>query len=813
MATLSSEPAYASELGFDDLVHESDTRLVVVEFFATWCEPCIKALPRWENLRKKYREQGLRFVLVRTKDPQGSCLAPSGILPDKFICDPDGSLADKLGVDELPSAFLWDWQGRLRAPAGHLSEIRDAIDQALASLPRLEFEIAASSAIKNQNTLAAVKNEIKRWGKFAVVATAQEQARLAAIRKRSFALTKSRKTRCKLGQEMAANTLLSIEESKKHLMIQLINAETACVTASTRVMKAAKYSPDKAIKQAVAELHQKLQRKKFQLPRGEFVELSKAKLAKGATRLDDVDGSQIVNQMTDEKGFLSVDTQPQGAEVRLNGAILGKTPIQIETMVGDYVLTATMGKRYHPLREEFKLATTGLSIKSSLKPAFGKLEINSKPKGAAVWLDGEKVGSTPLVVPEKLSGVYEYRIEKPYHLPATGELRVNDNKLTTENIRLGVFSGSLRIRSTPSGAAIYLDGVKLPKESPHTLEQIQPGIHVLELEKTGFGRLRQTFEVKNRDQKNIEFNLTPIMGMLKLVAEDDTGSPCKGVVKIGSRSLGMTPLKTKLQVGQYELSVTCGEQDAITTVSIEHNRETNKRIQVSPSTGKLIPIKGGSFHMGCKAGSRYCSETSSPPIQVHVENYQIDKHEVTVGAYRRCVDAGYCTEPLSGGLYTWTRGNDKLPVTGVSYSQSVDFCSWTEKRLPTEAEWEYAARNGSSSIYPWGKKRISCKRVTSRKVGRKSCGVTGPSEVCLKKSGKSQRGICDLLGNVAEWVQDNFSSYHAGRDGSGAYQDDSNRFTIRGGGWGSDASQLSSLSRNGSRKSEQNFVTGFRCAR
>jgi len=98
-------------------------RLLAVEFYATWCKPCMKAVPRWRELHERYRDQGLRLVVVATRDPSGQCVNP-GWNPDDIICDTEGNLANAMRVgDALPAAFLWSWRGHLLVRRGHVSEV------------------------------------------------------------------------------------------------------------------------------------------------------------------------------------------------------------------------------------------------------------------------------------------------------------------------------------------------------------------------------------------------------------------------------------------------------------------------------------------------------------------------------------------------------------------------------------------------------------------------------------------------------------------------------------------------------------------
>ena len=113
-------------------------QLVAVEFYATWCKPCVDAVPRWRALHERYRGQGLRLLVVNTQDPDGRCINP-GWNPDKLICDVQGHLARQFGVgNRLPSAFLWSWRGDLLVGDGHVAQVEQAIKVFVARTPRVE---------------------------------------------------------------------------------------------------------------------------------------------------------------------------------------------------------------------------------------------------------------------------------------------------------------------------------------------------------------------------------------------------------------------------------------------------------------------------------------------------------------------------------------------------------------------------------------------------------------------------------------------------------------------------------------------------
>ena len=100
-------------------------KLLVVEFYATWCEPCQKAVPKWKKLHDKYGPKGLRFIVVSVGD-DGQCSNP-GWSPDRNVCDVDGTIQAEWDVANLPQAFLYSWQGDLLAERAHVEPVEDAI--------------------------------------------------------------------------------------------------------------------------------------------------------------------------------------------------------------------------------------------------------------------------------------------------------------------------------------------------------------------------------------------------------------------------------------------------------------------------------------------------------------------------------------------------------------------------------------------------------------------------------------------------------------------------------------------------------------
>ncbi len=169
--------------------------------------------------------------------------------------------------------------------------------------------------------------------------------------------------------------------------------------------------------------------------------------------------------------------------------------------------------------------------------------------------------------------------------------------------------------------------------------------------------------------------------------------------------------------------------------------------QPLPSAAGMVPIKAGPYKVGLDGPD----QDHAPTQQVELANFWIDQREVTRAEYARFLTATDSPPPA-----TWAGGEippeeQDLPVKGVTWDMAAAYCSWTNKRLPTEAEWEVAARGTDGRLYPWGDKQSAVKlpRNETYKVGS-------------KLTNQSPFGVFDMAGNVWEWVDEPYAPVTAG---------------------------------------------------
>lgn len=168
----------------------------------------------------------------------------------------------------------------------------------------------------------------------------------------------------------------------------------------------------------------------------------------------------------------------------------------------------------------------------------------------------------------------------------------------------------------------------------------------------------------------------------------------------------------------------------------------------------MLEVTGGTFTMGLDERG---IPDERPAHQVTLKPFLLDRTEVTNEAYQRCVDAGACRRPAwldtekSGFAPLNVFREPRRPVVGVSHADAEAYCKFAGKRLPREAEWEYAARGDDARLFPWGN------TMPSTDLARFRSNVTLP--VGSRPKGSGPFGHLDLAGNVWEWLGDNYDPY------------------------------------------------------
>jgi formylglycine-generating enzyme required for sulfatase activity len=226
----------------------------------------------------------------------------------------------------------------------------------------------------------------------------------------------------------------------------------------------------------------------------------------------------------------------------------------------------------------------------------------------------------------------------------------------------------------------------------------------------------------------------------------------------------------------------------------------------------MVYVPAGEFEMGSDESDPDAEKDEFPQHAVALEGYWIDRTEVTNAQYALCVADGSCREsavehPTYVKLYDAKYDGDEYPAGGLYWSDAVDYCAWAGARLPTEAEWEYAARGPQANVYPWGDEAPTCELAQLRGCS----GVKIPAG--SRPAGVSWCGAMEMAGNVWEWVADEYTSDYNSRPLSEDPANSSLRpiRVLRGGSWHQIPRYIRSAERTARSSLYRIHDVGFRC--
>jgi iron(II)-dependent oxidoreductase len=224
-----------------------------------------------------------------------------------------------------------------------------------------------------------------------------------------------------------------------------------------------------------------------------------------------------------------------------------------------------------------------------------------------------------------------------------------------------------------------------------------------------------------------------------------------------------------------------------------------------PVPERMVEIPAGESTMGNDAGD----DDEKPAHTVTLDAFEIDMFEVTNADFAKFVEeTGYQTEAEKageGGWRAYAEGRDNHPVVKVTWNDADAYCQWAGKRLPTEAEWEKAAKGKEGFLYPWGNE------WDPAKANIKESGFRGTVTVGSFAEGASPYGVFDMAGNVWEWIADWYQPYP-----DSTYQSEyfGEKFKVtRGGGWFQEQNLVTTSNRSATAPSAANDDLGFRCVR
>ena len=430
------------------------------------------------------------------------------------------------------------------------------------------------------------------------------------------------------------------------------------------------------------------------------------------------------------------------------------------------------------------------------------------PKTATVIIGGKSVAtdSDGVAIFTLPNGTYNYTVSAKACRSTTGTFEVYGEKVI-KSVELLPMYGWLTISTSnlPDGAKIYIDGA-LVEQMPIEKHKLSSGNHTVRIVHECYKPFVRTVAIRDVQTSELTPTLTPRKGTLNI-----TSTPAFANVYVDEKHVGQTPLMVDLIIGKHKVKVSKGDfgvepqnvtisEGAVTDVNLTLTKivrtdfvETTKGLNI-----KMVYVEGGTFQMGATSEQGSDAESDEKPVHsVTLDSYYIAETEVTQAQWRAIM--GNNPSSYSG---------DNRPVESVSWFEAQTFCeklsAMTGKKyvLPTEAQWEYAARGGNKSKgYTYsGSNDINSVAKYNSSDGHNNVKSKQPNEL----------GIYDMSGNVWEWCSDWYGSYSSSSQtnptgpSSGSYR------VLRGGGWYYYAKYCRVSYRNNSNPSYRYDYYGFR---
>ncbi len=445
------------------------------------------------------------------------------------------------------------------------------------------------------------------------------------------------------------------------------------------------------------------------------------------------------------------------------------------------------------------------------------VRIESSPLGAEIYWDARPVGKTPMTLPPADPGRHQLVLVLPGYATVLEDVEVTAGQPLRVAKKLEEQAGALEVTTKPAGARIELDGVPVGT-SPQKLARVRVGAHAVRATHPDHQAVEREVTIEFEQLARLDLELPPKPGRLVI-----TSTPAGAEVWLGPRKLGQTVWTGEVPPGKHQIRVAKdGYEDRLFDVLLGPNEAKSLEARLKKwDLGEMVLVPAGEFWMG---SDEYDDE--KPRHRVHLDAFYMDKYAVTNAQFRAFLDArGYerqdlwsaegwrwrtqqnATQPAYWTDGTWNE--TRQPVVGVSWHEAQTFCRFAGKRLPTEAEWEKAARGTDGRKYPWGD-QWDASRANS---DESKLGKTTP--VGSYPGGASPYGALDMAGNVWQWVADWYDKdyYKRSPERNPPGPDSGQVKVLRGGSWFNDAIYLRATSRHQNTPDSRNFSFGFRCSR
>ena len=418
------------------------------------------------------------------------------------------------------------------------------------------------------------------------------------------------------------------------------------------------------------------------------------------------------------------------------------------------------------------------------------LIIESEPEdGASIQISGKMYGETPATIRGLPAGQY-YAILNQYGykrttrsiiLPETGEVHIV--------AQMEPIVGYLTLESDPPLAKVYLDGVRYLGETPLVAKPIPIGRYSYELRLENYLTLQNDVEILEDRRYSFTHRFTPMKAQIQVFSR-----PSDATIYINDViQKKTTPTRFSLSpgiytVGIYKKGYILAEQ--VLDLGPNEQDAVDLRLEEGEVPPGMILIPAGEFTFGVSGGA----PDEAPQRKIDLDAFYIDKLEVTNRQYAQTFPAHIFSARLAD-----------YPVRGVSWNQAVEYATAVGKRLPTETEWEKAARGTDGREFPWGDR-------LDPSLGNVEKGFDARvSRVGHYRGGASPYGVMDMAGNVYEWTYDWYQPYEGNTVITTEYGQVFR--VLRGGSYRSELFDVRAARRHYDRMESAREDYGFRCAK
>ena len=449
-------------------------------------------------------------------------------------------------------------------------------------------------------------------------------------------------------------------------------------------------------------------------------------------------------------GSVTVTSTPSGALVFLDEKQVGQTPLTLDRIASGSHSLRLQAPQYAVERRNVSVAdgqTANVAV--TLAARFAEITVQA-PQGAVVTVDGDRKGSGTLSWRQG-EGLCDIVVSMAGHRDARRQLEVVAGRAQTVQLTPQPIYGSASVDSDPMDAEIWIDG-KQYGVTPNVVERLLVGSHTLVLKKSGCADLQQQFSVEEGKEASLSVKLTT--GRSVQFTSEKPGMQ----IIVDGKELGTTPLTAVVGFGHHSvLAMRGGDIIDVRDLDITSAgapltmafRDFNQTFMVNGVQFTMVAVKGGTFTMG--ATSEQGSDAGGdekPAHQVTLSDYYIGQTEVTQALWKA----------VMGSNPSFFKG-DNLPVEHVSWDdcqmfiQKLNQLTGKQFRLPTEAEWEYAARGG--------RKSRDYKYAGGNNIGSVAWydSNSGKETHAVATKQANELGIYDMSGNVWEWCSDWYGDY------------------------------------------------------